>query len=236
MSTATSSGLFDAPLRTADRENGAGEAADGYRSLSGTAIAAAVFALLAPLAFLDWWLLALPVVSVVLGAVALRDIARRPDVLEGRRLALGSLVIGGVMFIAGLASQVRSYATELPPGFMRMNYAMLQPLPGDPQDMIPESAVALDGRDVLLKGYIYPPDPPQPDGTSEFLLCRDQGECCFGGQPKISDRVRVKLADGATIHFTSRLTKVAGRFAVRPVATSHVSGGVLYHIEDARVR
>ncbi|MFN7814408.1 MAG: hypothetical protein ACK5SI_17335, partial [Planctomycetia bacterium] len=172
----------------------------------------------------------------VLGGVALRDIARRPDVLAGRGLAVAAVGLGAAMFLGGLVWQMRSYAAELPPGFMRMNYAMLQPLPGDPADLIPESAVALDGRDVLLKGYIYPPDPPKPNGTSEFLLCRDQGECCFGGQPKISDRVLVKLADGVTIHFSPRLTKVAGRFAVRPVATTDVSGGVLYHIEGARLR
>lgn len=235
MSTATTpAGLFDAAPRPAAATPPPSAPADDYRSLSGAAIAAAVVAILSPLGFLDWWLLAVPVVGIVLAGIALRDIARRPDVLAGRRMAVLSVSVGAVMFGAGLAWQVRSYAAELPPGFMRINYALLQPEPGALPDMLPESAVALDGRDVLLKGYIYPTQ--RPDGISEFVLCRDQGDCCFGGKPKISDRVLVKLADGHAISFSQRLTKVAGRFAVRPVAAPDMSGGVLYHIENARVR
>lgn len=234
MSSATTpSGLFDAPPRPVDATLSSAPA-DDYRSLSGAAIAASVVALLSPLAFLDWWLLALPVVGVVLAGIALGDIARRPDVLAGRRMALATVAFGAAMFVGGLVWQVRGYAAELPPGFTRINYALLQPEPGGPPDTIPESAVAFDGRDVLLKGYIYPTE--RPDGIIEFILCRDQGDCCFGGKPKISDRVRVRLADGDSISFSQRLTKVAGRFAVRPVAAPDMSGGVLYHIENARVR
>ena len=235
MSAATSSaGLFDAPARPAAATLPVSEPADDYRSLSGAAIAGGVLAVLSPLAFVDWWLLALPVVGMALAGIALRDIARRPDVLAGRRLAMVSVAAAAAMFIGGLTWQVRTYAAELPPGFTRISYALLQPEPGGPMDMIPESAVALDGRDVLLKGYIYPTQ--RPDGISEFILCRDKGDCCFGGKPKISDRVRVQLADGDAISFSQRLTKVAGRFAVRPVAAPDMGGGVLYHIENARVR
>lgn len=234
MSAATGSpGLFDAPLGASGGRRDS-DAADGYRSLSGAAIAAGVISLLAPLAFLDWWLLVLPVVGMVLGGVALRDIARRPDVLAGRGLAVAAVGIGAAMFLGGLVWQMRSYAAELPPGFMRMNYAMLQPLPGDPADLIPESAVALDGRDVLLKGYMYPGK--QQRGIVQFLLVRDQGDCCFGGNPKITDRVLVQLSDTAGIDFTPYLVKVAGRFRVQPAGTADIAGGVLYHLDAASVR
>jgi hypothetical protein len=65
---------------------------------------------------------------------------------------------------------------------------------------------------------------------------RDQGDCCFGGNPKITDRVLVQLADAAGIPFTPRLTKIAGTFHVRPAGTPELGGGVLYHLENARVR
>ena len=45
--------------------------AEGYRSLSGTAIAAACVTLLSPLVFVGWSFLAVPIVGVVLAAVAL---------------------------------------------------------------------------------------------------------------------------------------------------------------------
>ena len=137
-------------------------------------------------------------------------------------------------FIAGLGYQTYVYATELPPGFERLNYAMLQPLPGDPPTAVPDSALEMSGRDVLLKGYMYPGK--QQQGITQFLLVRDQGDCCFGGNPKITDRVLVTINEPKGISFSSRLRKIAGRFVVKPTGTVVLDGGVLYHLEDAHVR
>ena len=131
-------------------------------------------------------------------------------------------------------SHAYEYATELPEGFVRLSYADLQPAEGEPATSVPESARQMDGRDVLLKGYIYPGK--QPHGIVQFLLVRDQGDCCFGGNPKITDRVLVHLADPDGIEFSPRLRKIAGRFQVRPIGTDALAGGVLYHLENASVR
>ena len=65
----------------------------------------------------------------------------------------------------------------------------------------------------------------QQQGLVQFLLVRDQGDCCFGGNPKITDRVLVQLADPAGTEFSPRLTKVAGRFRVQPAGTADLTGG-----------
>ena len=68
---------------------------------------------------------------------------------------------------------------------------------------------------------------------------RDQGDCCFGGNPKITDRVLVQLADPVNpkgIDFSPRITKIAGKFVVRPTISPGLDGGVLYHLEGAFVR
>jgi hypothetical protein len=70
----------------------------------------------------------------------------------------------------------------------------------------------------------------------QFLLVRDQGDCCFGGNPKITDRVLVQLADAGGVEFTPRIVKVAGRFRVEPAGAPELGGGVLYHLDQARVR
>jgi len=228
-----STGLFEAPPAVAVRAARAADDAE-YRAVSGVAIAAVVVALLAPLAFLDWWLAVVPVVGMALGSVALRDIARRPTALTGRPLALAAILVSAAALAGGLFRLATVYAAELPAGFERLSYAALQPLPGDPADRPPETALALTGRDVLLKGYMYPGN--QTRSIRQFLLVRDQGDCCFGGNPKITDRVLVQLADPAGIEFTSRLVKIAGRFQVRPAGAPEIGGGVLYHIEDARAR
>lgn len=207
---------------------------DGYRSIGGVTIAAAVLALLSPLAFVDWWLLAVPVLASVLGLVAWRDIAARPDVLTGKPIALAAMVIGAAAFGGGLWHQATVYARELPAGFERLPYSLLQPGEGEAATAIPEAALRMDGRDVLMKGYMYPGK--QQRGIRQFLLVRDQGDCCFGGNPKITDRVLVQMADKGGIDFTARMRKIAGRFSVRPAGTSEVEGGVIYHLEDAVVR
>lgn len=226
-------GLFDSP---ASGDLLAHETAtdDSYRALSGVTVAAAALALLSPLAFLDWWLVVVPLFGMVLGGVALRDIALRPAEVTGRGLSLAAITVSVVAFISGLGYQAYVYATELPPGFERLNYAMLQPLPGDPPTAVPDSALEMSGRNVLLKGYMYPGK--QQQGIRQFLLVRDQGDCCFGGNPKITDRVLVTLAEPGGISFTARMRKIAGRFVVRPTGTAVLDGGVLYHLEDATIR
>jgi len=225
-------GLFDAPRNAP--EPSPTETDERYRALGGTTIAALVLALLSPLAFFDWWLVVVPVLGMMLGLVAWRDIAARPDVLTGRPLAIAAIVISALALVGGLVHLTLAYNAELPAGFVRLDYATLQPLRGDPQNVAPDTATALDGRDVLLKGYMYPGK--QQRGIVQFLLVRDQGDCCFGGNPKITDRVLVTLAEPKGIDFSPRLTKIAGRFAVRPTGADVLDGGVLYHIENAIVR
>ena len=227
-------GLFDSPLRSASRVGTPRDEAELYRALSGAAIAAGAVALVSPLVFFGWWLATVPVIGVVLAVIALRDIARRPTELTGKPLALAALVVAATSLVAGLTSLASEYAAELPEGFERLSYAMLQPAEGDLPTTVPDSARALEGRDVLLKGYIYPGK--QQHGLVQFLLVRDQGDCCFGGNPKITDRVLVQLAEPTGIDFTPRLTKVAGRFRVQPTGTADLTGGVLYHLDNACVR
>ena len=224
-------GLFDSQPRPEART--ASGTDDGYRALSGVAVAAAALAAFSPLAFLDWWLAAVPVLAITLALAALGDIARRPRELAGRPLALGAIAVAAACLVGGVARLATIYATELPPGFERLSYAVLQPAEGDPPAAVPAAALALDGRDVLLKGYMYPGS--RQRGITQFLLVRDQGDCCFGGNPKITDRVVVEIADPRGIEFTPHLVKIAGRFHVRPAGAPDAGGGVLYHI-DAAVR
>jgi hypothetical protein len=167
--------------------------------------------------------------------IALKDIAARHPMLTGRPLALVALVASLTALATSVASHAYEYATELPDGFVRLSYAELQPAEGEPATSVSESALQMDGRDVLLKGYIYPGK--QQHGLVQFLLVRDQGDCCFGGNPKITDRVLVNLDAAEGIDFSQHLVKIAGRFRIEPVGfAAGAEGGVLYHLDAARVR
>jgi hypothetical protein len=226
-----STGLFDSPRAPLTPARPSNPEPELYRAISGTAIAAAAVAVLSPLVLLGWSFAAVPALGMVLAGAALFDVARRPGAVTGGGLALAALAGSTVSLAGGLAYLATVYAAELPEGYARLNYAMLQPLPGDPATAVPDSARAMTGRDVLLKGYMYPGS--QQRGITEFLLCRDQGDCCFGGTPKITDRVLVRLSDPKGIDFTQRLVKIAGQFRIEPAGTAELGGGVLYHLDQA---
>ncbi|MEO1991435.1 MAG: hypothetical protein ABGW78_05835 [Pirellulales bacterium] len=226
-------GLFDTSSSSKNNTDRLREG-DVYRSISGVAITSVVLAAMSPLSFLSWWLSLIPMFSLLLGMIALREIFYRPTELTGKGLTYLSIAASSVIVTSAVSYHAYVYATELPPGFQRLSYAMLQPLPGDPPTAVPNTAIKMDGRGVLIKGYMYPGK--QQEGITQFLLVRDQGDCCFGGNPKITDRVLVTLEDGLGISFTSRMRKIAGHFYIKPIGGSAVEGGVLYHLEDAVLR
>ena len=224
-------GLFDTPLK-ATQSSAESNEDHAYKALAGTSIAAATLAFLSPLAFIDWWLLAVPAVGFCLGLVALRDIIKRPDIFTGKRLAKTATTFSLLCLVGGTIYLSWVYAAELPEGFERVHYGILQPAEGSPAASIPDSARAIDGHNVLIKGYMYPGK--KQFGIRQFLLVRDQGDCCFGGDPKITDRVLVHLQDEKSMSFSSRQTKIAGTFTVRPTfGQDGIEGGVLYHLEEA---
>ena len=80
--------------------------------------------------------------------------------------------------------------------------------------MMPHPDVrALDGKKVFLKGYMYPMR--QTTGLPSFVFCRDSGDCCFGGTPKIEDMIVVKMAGDLTADYKPGLVSVAGTFELR---------------------
>jgi hypothetical protein len=123
----------------------------------------------------------------------------------------------------------------VPEGFERIDYSVLQPLPDDPPNKVPPDALGLDGKKVFIKGYVYPGQ--RQYGITQFLLVRDQGSCCFGGNPKVTDRILVRLSDSQALTFSSKLFKLAGTFHVtKPSDAPDAKGTVFYNLDEAELR
>jgi hypothetical protein len=209
--------------------------ADNYRALCTPAVASIVLGLLSALALLDGWLALISLAAILLGGVALRKIRAQPREYTGRPLAYLGIVFAMLFGSAGIARQCYEYTTELPPGFSRVSYSELQPQEGDLPNTIPPDAMALDGKKVFIKGYVYPGQRMQ--GITQFLLVRDQGSCCFGGNPKLTDRIQVALSDPHGFTFSNGVFKVAGVFHVTPPSRAIDAGGtVFYHLDEAMLR
>ena len=128
--------------------------------------------------------------------------------------------------VAGFGINIFQTAFEVPAGCLPISYEALQPRPGEP---VPASARELDGKRVFIKGYMYPSS--QMTGIREFVLCRDNGTCCFGGQPKLTDMIQVDLKEPLTLDYQTGLRRVAGTFRVEPNAAGRGMGSVLYRLD-----
>jgi hypothetical protein len=206
--------------------------ADAYRALCTSAVAALVLGMLSVLAVLDWWLALIPLAAVILGIVALRTINHQPQEYTGRFAAIAGITLGLLFGLGGLGWLGYVQATEVPNGYDRIDYSVLQPQPGDPLNAIPPDAKALDGKKIFIKGYVYPG--MRKNGITQFLLVRDQGTCCFGGDPKITDRIQVSLSNPKGFTFSGALFKVAGTLRVtEPKQAVDAKGVVFYHLDEA---
>jgi hypothetical protein len=114
-----------------------------------------------------------------------------------------------------------------------MTYDDLQPNPRVINQIVPPSAEELDGERVFIKGYVLAGT--RKDGIRTFILVRDQGDCCFGGNPKLTDRILVQLKGGQTFSYTDKLQKIIGRFQIRPGQAVDVAGNVVYQLDDAEI-
>lgn len=198
-----------------------------YRALSSLAVAGAVLGVVGLLALLDWFLALIPLVGIVVSLLALRRIRTSDGELTGRPAALTGLVLNLLLLPGALGLHTYVYLTEVPPGYQRVSYSELQPDDSNPV-LPPAPAAALEGRQIFIKGYILPG--AQDVNLTHFILVRDNGACCFGAaEPKLTDKIEVRLTGELSLDYTTRQVKLAGTFHVEP---AHVDGGraVIYHL------
>jgi len=197
-----------------------------YRAISSAAVASVILGLLSFLACLDWMWIFIPVMGIVVGLFAVARISRRRDEFTGTGVAKLGVALSMILLVAGPTRLIYDEATKVPPGYTRIFYDELQPNQQVKGELYPPSARELDGKRVYIEGYIF-----NPSDTKQFLLVRDQGDCCFGGNPKITDRIQVTLVDPLRLAYRNRLFRVAGTFHVNPTQAIGTTGGVYYHLE-----
>ena len=213
------------------------DASDGdYRALSVAAVTSLALGFLSACALLTIYLAVVPIAGICFGLYAAAQINRRPSELTGRGVATTGIVLSAVLLVVSGSVAVYVYATEVPEGYERIFYSQLQPEEGKVGQKIPPLAETLDGEKVFIKGYVFPGK--QRQGIKTFLLVRDKGDCCFGGNPKLTDRIQVTLEDPERLAFDPYLHKVAGTFRLVKNSDKAVdaSGEVYYHLDDGQLR
>lgn len=222
------------PIPVGDETPAAAETA--YRALSTAAVACLVLGILSPLAAVSWVFGVIPALAIGLGMRALWRIRQFPEDYTGLGLARAGLALAAISWPLGWGRLTYEYVTEVPDGFQRISYAELQADPHKPEELVPPTALALDGKRVFIKGYVYPG--AMNHGIKRFLLVRDNGTCCFGGQkPKLNDMIDVTLGGDLAIDYTTGIRKLAGTFRVAPrQGVDPEVGMVLYQLDADYVK
>lgn len=85
---------------------------------------------------------------------------------------------------------------------------------GEPFDrgILPPAVDALQRQRVRIRGYILPSF--QQRGITQFVLVRDNMECCFGPGALLHDCVVVRMRPGKSADFSIRPVAVAGSFRI----------------------
>lgn len=202
-----------------------------YRALSGLAVLSAVLGVLSVAALLDWSLAVIPFGGMITGLLALRRIRANPTEYTGETFALAGTLLSAALLVGGWTRLGYVYATEVPEGYQRISYDILQPEKDAKNQTVPPAALELDGKRVFIKGYVFQPTSGYATGLKEFMLVRDKGECCFGGKPKMTDMILVRMQDDLEGTFDMRQRNLAGTFHVRANEALNNLGSAVYQLD-----
>jgi hypothetical protein len=210
----------------------------GYRPVPALAPISLFLALCSLAGFLAVPCLAIGIVGTLTGLIALWQIRRAAGEFGGGPVAMLGTSLSFVLVVAAGAFHTYEYVAELPEGYVRVNFSELAKIAPPMMTQtgeahLPDEIAALDGKPIYIKGYMYPTK--QLQGLSEFVLVKDTGQCCFGGQPKLTDMIVVKFDELSVNHREQQLVGVGGVF--RALAPSQSAGlNAVYMIEGTHFK
>lgn len=107
---------------------------------------------------------------------------------------------------------------------------------GDPftRDLLPRRVTDLERRAVRIRGYILPSF--QQTGIEQFVLVRDNQECCFGPGAALHDCIVVRMRPGKSTTFSIRPVAVAGTFRLDELRGPDGKHLAIYALDGDEVR
>ena len=102
------------------------------------------------------------------------------------------------------------------------------------RDLLPERVTALADTVIRIRGYILPSF--QQTGLTQFVLVRDNQECCFGPGAALYDCIVVRMRPGKTADFSIRPVAVAGSFKLEELRAPDGSHLAIYGLDGDEVK
>jgi hypothetical protein len=102
------------------------------------------------------------------------------------------------------------------------------------QKMLTPTVKKLVNNKIRIRGYILPSF--QQAGITQFVLVRDNLECCFGPGAALYDCVVVQMNEGKSTDFTTRPIAVEGVFSLDELRDADGKCLAIYHLQGDKVQ
>ncbi len=93
------------------------------------------------------------------------------------------------------------------------------------ESMLRDEIRKLHEKKIKIRGFMLPSSVFQTKGIKQFVLVRDNKECCFGPGAAIYDCVMVEMAADKTTDFSERVMTVSGIMTIDTETYQYPDGG-----------
>ena len=148
-----------------------------------------------------------------------------------RRTWLAALLLG-VLAVATLDAQTKGDGKVKDLTFDDIKFDMKK---GDPfeRSLLTKKIDELSGATIRIRGYMLPSF--QQKGITQFVLVRDNMQCCFGPGAALCDCIMVDLK-GTTTTYTVKPIAVEGIFKVEEFLDPDGNVLAIYHLDGTKVK
>jgi hypothetical protein len=149
---------------------------------------------------------------------------------------IGVFVAVALLGTAGLSAAERKAPAEAGVKSVTFDDVKLDLKKGDSYDsaLLTPAIKKLDGKTIRIRGYILPSF--QQTGIKNFVLVRDNMECCFGPGALLHDCILVEMVPPASTSFTVRPVSVEGTFSIRELKDPDGKHLAIYHLDGKEVK
>ena len=147
-----------------------------------------------------------------------------------RALGWGLLDSGALYRLVALAARRTGVALDDVEALSRLAARFDIRFGAGPRD---EEIVWLDGKDVMIRGFMVPVKDVQGHST-EFLIVRDQPTCCYSGMTTITEFVSVKVPGQGVESILDQPITVQGKLHIGAMLESGYVLGV-YRMEGEKL-
>ena len=210
----TSGSIFSSASDDSSAESVSSQDEFNYKPVHTLAVICLVVGLLSFGAYVGVPLVGVCIIGIGIGLLAWFQIQASEGFYGGKIIAfVGIFLCTGNLF-GSAGFHAWNYYHEVPEGYERISFTKeiseKKTIFRNGRHEFHPDVLALHEKKVFLKGYMYPTN--QTEDLEGFILVKDNGQCCFGGQPQLTDMILVKMNGNKTVDYYQTRVAVAGTF------------------------